>query len=129
LQLARARQEFGIGDDVPLGGIQAFEEVLADPDYVPTAFIHKRAPRKSAKADPVRRGQQQREEQKRFHLPGENKHTQLRWDVRAKLRENVVSLALSGTPSVRSVSGVVLSPMRVLSVAALDDWRLVFGAG
>ena len=71
--------------------MHAFEEVLADPNYVPTAYIRERVPRNSAKTDPVRRGEQQRQEQKRYTIPGQNKHTQLRWDVREKLRENVVS--------------------------------------
>ena len=78
-------------DESILGGPAKFDEVIRDPEYAPTAYIHKRVPKKKRKDDPVTRGQRYREEQQRYAIPGQNRHTQLRWNVREQMRENAVS--------------------------------------
>jgi hypothetical protein len=85
-------QEIGLDDDAHQGGVEKFAEVIADPEYTAPAYIHKRAPKKKKKDDPVARGRRHREEQSRFGVPGQNRHTQLRWNVREQLRENAVGL-------------------------------------
>eukprot|EP00035_Acanthoeca_spectabilis_P017743 m.374828 g.374828 ORF g.374828 m.374828 type:complete len:248 (+) comp16692_c0_seq15:53-796(+) len=80
--------EFDLEDE-PRGGLQKFTECMTDPEYTAPAYIHKRAPKKKRKDDPVERGRRYREEQQRYNIPGQTRHTQLRRSVREQLRENV----------------------------------------
>mmetsp|Transcript_33350 Transcript_33350/g.87469 ORF Transcript_33350/g.87469 Transcript_33350/m.87469 type:complete len:248 (-) Transcript_33350:1189-1932(-) len=95
-------------EDNTVGGNNIFDEVLADPKYVAPAFIPKRAPKKKRNEDVVSRGRRYREEQRRFHIPGQNRHSKLRHRVHKDVRE-VAELPL-GRPNHRHQKNTYVVP-------------------